>query len=42
MPIKESLLEKGSERGCYERGKKGHDEVKNKNKTIRNSRSYLQ
>ena len=28
MPIKGSLLGKGSEGGCYERGKKGHDEVK--------------
>ena len=42
MPIKGSLLRKGSEGGCYERGKKGHDKVKNKNNTNGNSRSYLQ
>ena len=40
MPIKGSLLRKGSEGGCYERGKKGHDKVKNKNNTNGNSRSY--
>ena len=28
MPIKGSLLGKGSEGGCYERGRKGHDKVK--------------
>ena len=29
MPMKGSLLGKGSEGGCHERGKKGHDKVKN-------------
>ena len=42
MSIKGSLLGKGSEGGCYERGNKGHDKVKHINNTNRNSRSYLQ